>query len=1317
MKRIYNSGLILLVIFLGLVSKINAQLGQGPCPYCMGSYNNLPCNQPGPSNSGGNFVNDFINSFNTTGAVTNITNNNSGCNAQSLPAYGGIQNYFFFPCPTLLQVNPGQNITCNFQSGITFGQGFALFVDWNNDGIFALTEKMVATAVPAAGTFISGSFVVPAVPNGRYRMRVRCAYSTPGSSIDACSMFGFGEIEEYNLFVGPIGSCNPGSFTATASVNSPLCSGSAINLSVTPSTTTSISYLWNGPNGFTSTAQYPVIATSASSMSGVYSVSVSGGPGTCPVTQSVNVSITNYPSYTVTPITATLCQGGIFTPSVSFGTVLPGTPCSNIGVGPACSNPNVIQVGVQTGSNSSFSWPAPYGNFYKNARHQLLFTASELTALGITQGYITSLAFNVASISGTTNYPGYTIRLKCTNVTSLTGGFDNTGLTQVYTIANYGVVTGWNTHNFNTPYYWDGVSNLLVDFCYSLTGAYTQNSISPYTTTTFNSCRAYWSDTQPACMTASAPMQTNTNRPLVRFGNCGSINPNQFSYLWTSGPGIAAPTASSTQITTQLISGSVATVFYSVSVTPTVMSCPVVQQLTITVVNPASPTITPLNPLCNTFPATSLTALPGGGVWSTNAAVSAGGIVMPSLASIGTSTVLYTVGIGSCIATNTTNISVSQFNSAAFTSSIAPLCVTNPIIDLNSIVQSTVSGVWSGTGVSGTYSFNPSGLATNTYALIYNTTSTPVATVCPSSNTMVVSVLNPPQPTITAIGPYCNTTGDVPMTVTPNTGTWTPVSYQTASGVFSPSLAAIGNNTVQYIIGTATCNTSQTSTINIEAFVPATITGSISDQCITGSPVNLLPLTAVTSGTWSGPGVTGTTFNPANSGTGVMTLTYSTNSAPVGLCPDTDVTSVQVYSVTPPVLTQIGPFCNMSGNKQISVSPIGGMFYGVNNFAVSQLGVFAPTQANIGPNLVNYSITSGPCVAIAQTTIYVEAFVSADFSSYAGPFCRNDAPVNLNSIVQNPGGLWAGPGVTGSIFTPASANVGNNNFIIYYTHSMPTPSLCPDSSAIRIQVNDIPNVSIVSNMQKGCLPVEVIFNIPNTNVGTGQWNFGDGSESQSGLVTTHMFTTPGSFTVSVSYQDAIGCSAQATLPSPIEAYPMPHANFDYSPNEITIANPEVQFSNLSTVLGDNSYQWQIGNMYQLNEVNPKVIFPVAGDYNIILTATTINGCTDQISKIIDVKNDYGLYVPSSFTPNNDGLNDVFRPVFSPYGLDLKVYDMEVFDRWGHSLFHTKDFTIGWDGTVKSGDEAIKEGVFVYKIKFKDMNGKIHNKTGHVTLLK
>ena len=150
------------VIFLFLVFcqlKIKAQINNG-APYCVGTYSvaNPSCVSPGPSNAPGNGINDFINSFNTCGANTDILNNNSGCN-------GLTNNYIYYNNSNPLVVAVGQTITCNLQSGLFYSQGFSIFIDWNNNGVFDLPSERVAATVTAPGTagvFVQLSFVVPA---------------------------------------------------------------------------------------------------------------------------------------------------------------------------------------------------------------------------------------------------------------------------------------------------------------------------------------------------------------------------------------------------------------------------------------------------------------------------------------------------------------------------------------------------------------------------------------------------------------------------------------------------------------------------------------------------------------------------------------------------------------------------------------------------------------------------------------------------------------------------------------------------------------------------------------------------------------------------------------------------------------------------------------------------------------------------------------------------------------------------------------------------------------------------------------------------
>ena len=91
MKRITrNLSIACLLVALFVQTNMKGQALVGPAPFCMPIYGAwaIPCNQGGPSNTPGNWINDFINSFNTTGAVVKITNNNSGCGTQNFTNIG-----------------------------------------------------------------------------------------------------------------------------------------------------------------------------------------------------------------------------------------------------------------------------------------------------------------------------------------------------------------------------------------------------------------------------------------------------------------------------------------------------------------------------------------------------------------------------------------------------------------------------------------------------------------------------------------------------------------------------------------------------------------------------------------------------------------------------------------------------------------------------------------------------------------------------------------------------------------------------------------------------------------------------------------------------------------------------------------------------------------------------------------------------------------------------------------------------------------------------------------------------------------------------
>jgi len=132
--------------------------------------------------------------------------------------------------------------------------------------------------------------------------------------------------------------------------------------------------------------------------------------------------------------------------------------------------------------------------------------------------------------------------------------------------------------------------------------------------------------------------------------------------------------------------------------------------------------------------------------------------------------------------------------------------------------------------------------------------------------------------------------------------------------------------------------------------------------------------------------------------------------------------------------------------------------------------------------------------------------------------------------------------------------------------------------------------------------------------------------------------------------------------------------------------------------------------------HPNFTYPdnVPGNYTVLLTVTDNNGCQDTVMGTVIVNGIYLFYAPNAFTPDGDGLNDVFRPYGE--GIDFSQYTMQIFDRWGELLYDISNAERGWDGTYKG--KPVPSGTYIWKIVAKEEYGTIiHDNYGHVNLIK
>ena len=200
-------------------------------------------------------------------------------------------------------------------------------------------------------------------------------------------------------------------------------------------------------------------------------------------------------------------------------------------------------------------------------------------------------------------------------------------------------------------------------------------------------------------------------------------------------------------------------------------------------------------------------------------------------------------------------------------------------------------------------------------------------------------------------------------------------------------------------------------------------------------------------------------------------------------------------------------------------------------------------------------------------------------------------------------------------------------------------------------------------------------------------------------------------THSVTAQDNYGCDTTFSIVVP---QPLP-ATVQILPGDSTVtAGTTVQ---LTTNFGPystsaiSSYSWSPGTgMSCIDCPNPQV-----SPYNNVTTYTVLitynQGCTVSASVQITINGEPPIYVPNAFTPNGDGINDVWYV----YGTGIKDIKAMIFDRWGEKVFESDDQSQGWDGTFRG--QIQPPGVFVYLVNVVYLDGTTDSKQGSLSLIR
>jgi gliding motility-associated-like protein len=170
----------------------------------------------------------------------------------------------------------------------------------------------------------------------------------------------------------------------------------------------------------------------------------------------------------------------------------------------------------------------------------------------------------------------------------------------------------------------------------------------------------------------------------------------------------------------------------------------------------------------------------------------------------------------------------------------------------------------------------------------------------------------------------------------------------------------------------------------------------------------------------------------------------------------------------------------------------------------------------------------------------------------------------------------------------------------------------------------------------------------------------------------------------------------------------PLANF-YIMSQDPMQGLPVQFENAS--LNAWSYTWAFGDGNGSFLVNPIHTYTQPGSYEITLIATNQEGCIDSISKWIEIAPERYIYLPNSFTPDGDGLNEYFYGRF----IGLMSARFYIFNRWGEEIFFSDQLNFVWDATYEG--TPVQDGTYTWYLIYEIEKGIYEDLSGHVNVIR
>jgi gliding motility-associated-like protein len=631
--------------------------------------------------------------------------------------------------------------------------------------------------------------------------------------------------------------------------------------------------------------------------------------------------------------------------------------------------------------------------------------------------------------------------------------------------------------------------------------------------------------------------------------------------------------------------------------------------------------------------------------------------------------------------TTTYSVTVEDINGCTKDTSVTVTVLPLPVVDAGvdqvicvppaggSLTLSMTPGlsyVWS-TGET-TASIIVSPTATTTYTVTGTDTNG-----CENTDDVVVTVLTPQvgfaQQTPT--GPLCQ--GDVAtLMMTPAF-----VSYLWSTGDTTQTInVQPSTSTTYWVTGTDAngCQASDSVTVTVN---PLPVVDAGVDQTICEGQQTQLVATGAITYTWQPGNINGAniTISPTS------TTTYVVSGLDANGCEGVDSVTI---TVTPaPTVTASATDFELCAGEASTLTATGAVTY---NWSPGGPGASITVTPSATTGYLVTGTDANGCEDTATVVITVHALPTVD----AGPdqdLCVPPAGGSL-TLSMTPGlsYVWSTGDSTASItVSPASTTT--------YTVTGMDVNGCTNSDTIIVNVHALPVVDAGPD-QNICEGDQITL----TAIGATTYMWTPGGNGQSIIVAPTLTTA-----YIVTGTDTWGCTDEDSITIHVFADPIVNA----MPSEICAGEQA-----LLTASGALTYSWQPGGM-----TGDSVLVTPLATTTYTVTGIDASGCENASTVVVTVMTDCPkaepiLKIPTAFTPNADGLNDIFR---IEEWANFTLSSLRIYNRWGEEVFQTSDIHDGWDGSYKGRQQGL--GTFVFVVLGEDLQGKSLVLRGNVTVVR